>query len=216
MTGLVLHNYFRSSTSTRLRAALNLKGLSYRYVAHHLRKGENRSPEYLALNPQGLVPALDMGDGSVLTQSLAIIEYLEETVPEPPLLPTSPKDRARVRALAYAVSCEIHPVNNLRVLGQLRSQFGATEDQVTKWFQHWVDATFAPMEAILAGDPRTGEFCHGNTPGLADLCIFAQVINNQRFGVDMAPYPTIQKIYEACLAVPEIERASPQHQPDAE
>ncbi len=216
MTGLVLHNYFRSSTSTRLRAALNLKGLAYDYVAHHLRKGEHRSADYLALNPQGLVPALVLEDGTVLTQSLAIIEYVDETVPEPPLLPATAVDRARVRALAYAIACEVHPVNNLRVLGYLKSAFGADDEASAVWFRHWVDETFAPLEKMLADDPRTGRFCHGDTPGLADVCLYAQVLNNRRFKVDMTRYPTIGRIFDACAALPQFAQAAPENQPDAE
>lgn len=216
MSGLVLHNYFRSSTSIRLRAALNLKGLPYTYVAHHLRKGEHRDPAFLALNPQGLVPALVLEDGQALTQSLAIIEYLDEVHPQPPLLPADPVDRARVRALAYAIACEIHPVNNLRVLGYIKTAFGADEEATTAWFRHWVAETFAPLETMLAGDARTGRFCHGDTPGLADLCLHAQVMNNRRFGVDMAPYPTIARIFDACAALPAFADAAPDRQPDAE
>jgi maleylpyruvate isomerase len=216
MSGLVLHNYFRSSTSVRLRAALNLKGLAYDYVAHHLRKGEHRAPGFLAVNPQGLVPALVTEDGSTLIQSLAIIEYLDETHAEPPLLPGDPVDRARVRALAYAIACEIHPVNNLRVLAYIKSVFGADEAATQEWFRHWVAETFAPLEAMLAGDARTGRFCHGDRPGLADLCLYAQVINNRRFGVDMAPYPTIARIFDACQALPAFAEAAPDRQPDAE
>lgn len=213
---LVLHSYFRSSTSTRLRAALNLKGLAYDTVAWHLRKGEQRSAAYLAKNPQGLVPALELWDGTVLTQSLAIIEYLEEAHPEPPLLPVGPVDRARVRAIAYAVACEIHPVNNLRILDYLRSEFGADDAAVTAWFRHWVATTFAPLEAMLASDPGTGRFCRGDRPGLADICLYAQVLNNRRFGVDMEPYPTIRRIFDACAALPAFIAAAPENQPDAE
>lgn len=216
MSSLVLHNYFRSSTSTRLRVALNLKGLSYDYVAHHLRKGEQRGADYLALNPQGLVPALVLGDGTVLTQSLAIIEYLDETVPEPPLLPASAVDRARVRALAYAIACEVHPVNNLRVLNHLKSAFGADDAATAAWFRHWVQETFVALETMLSGDRRTGRFCHGDVPGLADLCLYAQVLNNRRFQVDMSPYPTIGRIFEACAALPAFAGAAPENQPDAE
>lgn len=216
MTGLVLHNYFRSSTSTRLRAALNLKGLSYDYVSHHLRKDAHRSADYLAVNPQGLVPSLVLGDGTVLTQSLAIIEYLNEVHPEPPLLPEAAVDRARIRALACAVACEIHPVNNLRVLSYLKSAFGADDDAAADWFRHWVNETFDPLERMLAGDSRTGRFCHGDMPGLADVCLYAQVLNNRRFNVDMSRYPTIGRIFKACTALPEFERAAPDKQPDAE
>lgn len=216
MTRPVLHNYFRSSTSTRLRAALNLKGIAYDYASYHLRKGEQHDAAYLAKNPQGLVPALELEDGTVLTQSLAIIEYLDESHPEPPLLPAGAGERARVRALAYAIACEIHPLNNLRVLGHLRVAFGADDQAVTAWFRHWVIETFVPVETILARDPATGRFCHGDTPGLADLCLFAQVLNNRRFDVDMAPYPTISRIFDACMALPAFADAAPARQPDAE
>ncbi|WP_011582873.1 MULTISPECIES: maleylacetoacetate isomerase [Chelativorans] len=216
MTRIVLHNYFRSSTSTRLRAALNLKALAFEYVAHHLRKGEHRGASYLAINPQGLVPSLVLEDGTVLTQSLAIIEYLEEVHPTPPLLPASAVERARVRALAHAIALDIHPVNNLRILNYLKSAFSASDEAVTEWFGHWVAETFKPLEDMLAADPRTGRFCHGDTPGLADICLYAQVLNNRRFGVDMSPYPTIARIFEACAAVPALAAAAPDRQPDSE
>jgi maleylpyruvate isomerase len=216
MTGLVLHDYFRSSTSIRLRAALNLKGLSYDQIAHNLRKGEHRDAAYLAINPQGLVPALVLQDGAILTQSLAIIEYLDEVYPSPSLLPKSSLDRARVRALANAVALDIHPVNNLRVLAHLRSAFDANDDSISAWFRHWVAETFKPLEAMLAGDSKTGRFCHGDTPGLADLCLYAQVLNNSRFGVVMSPYPIISRIVEACATQPAFAAAAPDQQPDAE
>lgn len=216
MTDLVLHNYFRSSTSVRLRVALNLKGLDYHYVAHHLRKGEHRSPEYLALNPQGLVPSLVTADGHVLTQSLAIIEYLEEVHPEPALLPADATGRARVRALSNAIACEIHPVNNLRVLAYLKTAFAADDEAVSAWFRHWVNETFVPLETMLAKDARTGRFCHGDAPGMADVVLYAQVINNRRFGVDMTPYPTIARIFDACAENNSFARAAPEKQPDSE
>ena len=216
MSGLVLHSYFRSSTSVRLRVALNLKGLAYGYVAHHLRKNEQRSAAYLALNPQGLVPALVLEDGTVLTQSLAVIEYLDEMVPEPPLLPRDPTGRARVRALAYAIACEIHPLNNLRVLSHLKSVLGASEDMTAAWFRHWVVETFGALETMLASDARTGCFCHGDAPGMADICLYAQVLNNRRFDVDMSAFPTIGRIFEVCSALPEFAEAAPDRQPDAE
>lgn len=216
MNDLVLHNYFRSSTSVRVRIALNLKGLGYAYVAHHLRLGEQRSEAYRAVNWQMLVPSLVLSDGTVLTQSLAIIEYLEETHPEPPLLPAEPAGRARVRAISQAVACEIHPLNNLRVLGELRTRFGADDAAVAAWFRHWVAETFTPLEEMLAGNPATGTFCHGERPGMADACLYAQVINNRRFDVDMTPYPTIGRIHAACAALDAFRRAEPQNQPDAE
>jgi maleylpyruvate isomerase len=216
MTGLVLHDYFRSSTSIRLRAALNLKGLSYDQIAHNLRKGEHRDAAYLAIHPQGLVPALVLQDGAILTQSLAIIEYLDEVYPSPSLLPKSALDRARVRALAHAVALDIHPVNNLRVLAYLRSAFDANDDSISTWFRHWVAETFKSLEAMLAGDSRTNRFCHGDTPGLADLCLYAQVLNNSRFGVVMSPYPIISRIFDACAIQPAFAAAAPDQQPDAE
>ncbi len=216
MSGLVLHNFFRSSTSIRVRAALNLKGLSYTYQAHHLRKGEQRSADYLAINPQGLVPALVLDNGTTLTQSLAIIEYLDETYPEPPLLPADPVERAQVRALAYAIACEVHPLNNLKVLAEVKAHFGASEEAVAVWFRHWVAETFAPLEHMLASSPSTGDFCRGDRPGLADLCLYAQVVNNRRFDVDMTPYPTIRRIFTSCSALPAFVDAAPEQQPDAE
>jgi maleylpyruvate isomerase len=213
---LVLHNYFRSSTSYRVRIALALKGLPYRYVAHHLRHGAHRGAGYLAVNPQGLVPALALDDGTVLAQSLAIIEYLDETVPSPPLLPADPKGRARVRMLSQMIACEIHPVNNLRILNALRSRYGADDAEIADWFGHWVNETFAPLEKMLATSPDTGIFCHGDAPGMADICLVAQVANNARFNVDMSPYPTIARIRDACMELPAFAGAAPAHQPDAE
>jgi maleylpyruvate isomerase len=209
-----LHSFFRSSTSFRVRAALNLKGIPFDQATYALRKGEQRSPAYLALNPQGLVPSLEAPDG-VLTQSLAIIEWLDEVYPDPPLLPCDPWGRARVRSLAQIIALDIHPINNLRVLQYLGKAFGADEAQQADWFRHWVGEAFHALEARLTHEPETGKFCHGDTPGLADLCLAAQVINNARFAVDMSPYPTIRRIHEACMALPAFENASPAHQPDA-
>ena len=216
MTAFILHNYFRSSTSIRVRAALNWKGLPFEYVPHHLRRGEHREASYLAINPQGLVPSLVLEDGTTLTQSLSIIEYLEREYPEPPLLPKTSIDRARVRAIAYAIACEVHPLNNLRVLEHLRSAFGADEGAITLWFRHWVNETFKPLEKMLADDSKTGRFCHGDAPSIADVCLYAQVINNQRFNVDMSGYPTISRIFEACSQLPQFQQAAPDNQPDAE
>ncbi|MBZ9673995.1 maleylacetoacetate isomerase [Mesorhizobium sp. ES1-3] len=216
MSDIVLHNYFRSSTSHRVRIALEMKGVGYGYIPHHLRHGEHLDPSYLAVNPQGLVPALIWSDGTLLTQSLAIIEFLDETTPEPPLLPKDPLGRARVRMLAQIIACDIHPVNNLRVLTSLRTLFGAGDQDVANWFRHWVNEGFAPLEQLLTASPETGAFCHGDTPGLADICLAAQVTSNARFGVDMAPYPTISRINAACMVLPAFQKAAPQNQIDAE
>jgi maleylpyruvate isomerase len=210
----VLHGFFRSSASFRVRAALNLKGIAFAQATYALRKGEQRSPAYIALNPQGLVPSLETPDG-ILTQSLAIIEWLDEVYPDPALLPRDPWGRARVRSLAQIIALDIHPINNLRVLQYLGQTFGADEAQQAVWFCHWVGEAFHALEARLSSEPDTGRFCHGDTPGLADLCLAAQVINNARFAVNMSAYPTIQRIHDNCMAIPAFENASPAHQPDA-
>jgi len=216
MSELVLHNYYRSSTSYRARIALEMKGLRYDYVPHHLRHGEHLEPAYLSVNPQGLVPALVLDDGTLLTQSLAIIEYLDEVQPTPPLLPKDSLGRARVRMLAQMIACDIHPVNNLRVLTSLRTLFGAGDQDITNWFRHWVNEGFQPLEKNLASSPQTGTFCHGEAPGLADICLAAQITSNARFGVDLTPYPTITRINAACMALPAFQKAAPQNQIDAE
>ncbi len=212
---MILHGYFRSSAAFRVRIALNLKALDYTPVAHHLVKGEQHDPAYLKLNPQGLVPVLEDG-GHVLTQSLAIIEYLEEVYPEPPLLPAGAADRARVRALAQISAVDIHPINNLRVLKYLRGELGLASDSVDAWYRHWVEKGFQGLEPQLANDSRTGLFCHGDTPGLAEVCLIPQVFNAQRFNVDMTPFPTIARINAAALRLSAFDRACPGNQPDAE
>ena len=210
-----LHNFFRSSSSTRLRAGLNLKGIAYDYVPYQLRRGDTKAPEYLAMNPSGLVPTLELPEGNYLTQSMAILEWLEEKYPDPPLLPTEPDDRARVRALALTIACEIHPLNNLRVLQYLGEAFGADEMRQKAWFVHWVTAGFDALEAMMSTDARTGVFCHGNRPGLADCCLYAQVWNNTRFGIDTSAWPTIFRVFSALDELPAFREAAPPNQPDA-
>lgn len=216
MTRHVLHNYFRSSTSHRVRIALALKGIDYAYASYHLRKGEQRGEKFLSLNPQGLVPALELTDGTVITQSLAIIEYLDETVPGPALLPADPLGRARVRELSHMIALDIHPINNLRVLQYLSDEFGAGEDAVAKWFRRWVAAAFDPLEQRLAASPQTGTYCYGEQVTLADICLAAQIANNRRFSVDMAPYPTLKRIGDALAVLPAFVAAAPETQPDKE
>ncbi|RME18637.1 MAG: maleylacetoacetate isomerase [Alphaproteobacteria bacterium] len=212
---LKLHNYFRSSTSTRLRAALNLKGLAYDYVPVHLVKGEHRGADYLARNPQGLVPALELEDGTVLTQSLAIMDYLEEAYPEPPLLPADPVARARVRALGQMIALDIHPLTNLRVLNYVANELGGGEDGKARWIAHWVAATFGPLEQLLANRPVPGPYCWGERPGYADCCLYAQMWNNIRFGIDMTPYPVTAQIFAALDDLPAFRDAAPANQRDA-
>ena len=212
-----LHGFFRSSASYRVRIALNLKGLAYEQAAVHLSKGggEQFAPVFRKLNPQSLVPVLEDGP-LALTQSLAIIEYLEETHPRPPLLPSTPVERARVRALALAIACDLHPLNNTRVLSYIAGPMGAGEDGRLKWYQHWIAVGLQPLEAMLAGDRATGKFCHGDMPGLADCCLVPQLANARRFKCDVAPYPTLLAIEKNCLALEAFQRAAPDKQPDAE
>lgn len=210
-----LHTYYRSSAAFRVRIALNLKGVTAEQSFVHLRKGEQKAGPFAALNPQKLVPALEV-DGRVLTQSLAIVEYLDETHPNPPLLPTDPLDRARVRALALAVACDIHPLNNLRVLQHLKNGMGHSQEEVDGWYRHWIGVGLSGLEAQLARDPQTGRFCHGDAVTLADVCLVPQMYNARRFDCDMAGYPTLQRIEEACLALPAFADALPERQPDAE
>ena len=212
---LILHNYYRSSTSIRLRAALNIKGLAYDYRGYALLGREHKTAEFLARNPAGLVPVLELEDGTVLSQSLAIIEYLDETHPQPPLLPADARGRARVRSLAYMIACDVHPLNNLRVLQYLQNTLSQDKDTVATWFRHWVAETFAPLEKRLSTSSKTGVFCHGETPGLADICLYAQVWNNRRFDVDMTPYPVISALFERLDRIDAFNRAAPPNQPDA-
>ena len=212
-----LYSYFRSSAAYRVRIALNLKGLPYEYAAVHLLRGggEQLMPEYRQVCPDGIVPSLVDGD-ELLHQSLAIVEYLEETHPNPPLLPSRPSDRAYVRAIALQVACEIHPLNNLRVLKYLKHELGVADEAKDAWYKHWIDNGFRALEASLAGDSRTGKFAFGDAPTMADLALIPQVFNALRFKIDMQPYPTIQRIYDEALRHEAFARAAPERQPDAE
>ncbi len=212
-----LFTYFRSSAAYRVRIALNLKGLAYEAVPIHLLRngGEQLSDDYRAVNPAGLVPALQ-DEGTTLTQSLAIIEYLDETRPQVPLMPADALGRARVRSLAMAIACDIHPIANLRVLKYLTGTLGVSEDAKNEWFRHWVREGLAALETQLARDPQTGRFCHGDKPTLADCCLVPQVFNAQRFNIDMLAYPTISRINAVCCELPAFAAAHPSQQPDSE
>jgi maleylpyruvate isomerase len=209
-----LYNFFRSSTSHRLRIALNLKGITYEYVPVDLRSDQHHSSNYKALNPQGLVPALVNGD-DVLTQSPAIIEWLEERYPTPALLPSDLEGRARVRALAAIIGCDVHPINNRRILDALRHDFAADEDAVNRWCATWISAGFDAFEELLACDPQRGEFCFGYTPTLADVYLAPQIESARRFKVNLARWPRLQKIDEACGRLEAFQKAAPTVQPDA-
>jgi len=208
-----LFGFFRSSAAFRVRIALNLKGLSYEDAFIHLRRGDQRRDDYLAVNPQGLVPALEV-DGHTLIQSMAIIEYLDETHPQPAFLPADPVGRARVRALAAIVACDIHPINNLRVLRYLARPLGHDQAAIETWYNHWIETGFAAFEQLLTGDGRTGEFCDGDKPGLADIALVPQVVNSERYRLDLSPYPTIARIYANCMKLDAFAAAHPNNQRD--
>jgi maleylacetoacetate isomerase len=214
---LRLYTYFRSSAAYRVRIALNLKGLAYEAVPVHLLRdgGQQNQPAYRARSPLGTVPTLETEAG-VITQSLAIIEYLDEIHPLPPLLPTLANDRARVRALAQTIACDIHPVNNLRVLQYLGRELGATQEQKDAWYRHWVDTGLLAVEQLLAAHPATSAFCHGDAPTLADCCLVPQVFNARRFDCPLDAMPTIRRIVATCEALPAFHNAAPAMQPDAE
>lgn len=209
-----LHGYWRSSAAYRVRIALALKGLSYEYASVDLAHGAQHDAQWGAVNPQNLVPVLDDGDAR-LYQSLAIIEYLEELHPQPALLPRAPAERARVRSLALVVACEIHPLNNPRVLNYLTGRVGASEEHKLTWYAHWVATGFAALEKRLAGESGTGRFCHGDGPTMADVCLVPQVANAVRFKLDLQPYPTIRRINQTCLELDAFRKAAPENQPDA-
>ena len=209
-----LHTYFRSGTSHRVRIALNLKGLPYEQVPVHLLKGEQRQEAYRRLNPQGLLPLLEDGEARI-SQSLAILEYLDRTRPEPPLLPPDPVGQARVRSLALLCACEMHPLNNLRVLKYLKSPLGLDQAARDAWCRHWMEEGFAALERRLAGEPGTGTFCHGDRPGMADICLVPQVVSARRWSTDLAPCPTVRRIHDACMEIEAFVAAMPANQPDA-
>ena len=209
-----LYTYFRSSAAFRVRIALNLKGLAYEPAFVHLGKGEHHQPAYAAVNPQGLLPALEV-DGARLAQSIAIMEYLEETHPQPPLLPKDPLGRARVRSLSLIVACEIHPLNNPRVLKYVKNTLGHTQEEVDAWVRHWIADGLAKLEAELART-GTGRHCHGDAPSMADCCLVPQIFNARRFECDLKPYPTVTRVFDACMRLEAFDRAQPSKQPDAE
>lgn len=212
-----LYSFFRSSASYRVRIALNLKGIAYEQAAIHLRRGggEQFGAAYRALNPQALVPALEDG-GKILTQSLAIIEYLEEKQPQPALLPKDPADKAVVRSMAMIVACEVHPIQNLRVLNYVKKEYNQTDEQVNRWAQHWIDLGLSALEEMLAAQPKRGKYCWGNAPTLADICLVPQLGNARRYGCDLARYSNILAIEKNCMALPAFIDAAPEKQPDAE
>lgn len=213
---MLLYGYFRSSAAYRVRIALNLKGLAYDQTFVHLAKLEQLAESFAAINPQKLLPVLKTDSGQLLTQSLAIIEYLEETHPQPALLPKHPLERARVRALALAVACEIHPINNPRVLRYLTGKLGVSEAQRDDWYRHWVEDGLQAVEQMLVSSSQTGRFCHGDTPTLADLCLVPQVANGRRFKADLSGCPTVVRIDAECQKVQAFADAAPANQPDAE
>lgn len=209
-----LYTYFRSSAAFRVRIALNLKGLACEPAFVHLAKGEHLQPAFAKVNPQGLLPALEV-DGALLAQSIAIMEYLQEVHPQPPLLPQDPLARARVRSLSLIVACEIHPLNNPRVLKYVKNTLGHSQDEIDVWYRHWIADGLAKLEAELAR-PGTGRHCHGDAPTMADCCLVPQIFNAQRFKSDLKPYPKVMRVFEACMQLDAFERAQPSKQPDAE
>jgi len=209
-----LYTYFRSSAAFRVRIALNLKGIAYEPVFVHLAKGQHREPKYAGINAQALLPTLELDDGQRLTQSLAIIEWLEEKHPTPPLLPKDALGKARVRSLSYLIASEIHPLNNLRVLQHLK-RLGQNQEQIDTWYRHWIADGLAKLEADLARD-GTGKFCHGESPTMADCCVVPQIFNAKRFSSDLTPYPRTMRVFDNCMKLDAFDRAQPSKQPDAE
>ena len=212
-----LYTFFRSSASYRVRIALNLKGIAYESAPIHLRRGggEHLTAVYRAVNPQALVPALE-DNGRILTQSLAIIEYLDEKHPSPPLLPSGLADKALVRSMAMVIACEVHPIQNLRVLNHVKREYGQTDEQVNRWAQHWIDLGLSALEQMIVGQARRGKFCFGDAPTLADICLVPQLGNARRYGCDLAKYPAILDIEKNCMTLAAFANAAPEKQPDAE
>ena len=209
-----LYTFFRSSAAFRMRIALNCKGLAYEPVPVSLPKGEHKLAGYLEMHPQGLVPALEDG-GQVFVQSLAMMEYLEETHPQPPLLPASPGDRAYVRAVAQLIACEIHPLNNLRTLRYIKKSYALDEDGVNLWYRHWIAEGLSGLEGLLSGSDKCGKYCYRDQVTIADCCLVPQVFNAQRYSCDLAPYPTIMRIFAECMKLDAFIAAQPSKQPDA-
>ena len=212
-----LYTFFRSSASYRVRIALNLKGLDYEHAPIHLRRGggEHLRPAYKAINPQALIPALE-DEGQIFSQSLAIIEYLEERYPKPPLLPSDAAGRAVVRSMALLIACEVHPIQNLRVLNHLKSAHKQSDDDTSRWARHWINLGLSALEQMINSVSSRGEFCFGQTPTMADLCLVPQLGNARRFGVDLSAYPKLLAIEAACMSLPAFANAAPDQQPDAE
>lgn len=210
-----LYTFFRSSAAFRVRIALNLKGLPYESLPKSFAKNEHRAADYLALNPQGLIPALATDEGAVLSQSLAIIEYLNDKYPSTPLLPAGPLDRARVRSMALAISCDIHPLNNLRVLNYLRSELKQDDQAVSQWYRHWVAEGFKGLEAQAREFSSDQRYCFGEAVSLADICLVPQMFNARRFETDLTPFPTLTAISSHLESLPAFAAARPEAQPDA-
>jgi maleylacetoacetate isomerase len=207
---MILYNYPMSSASYRVRIALALKGIEATIVTKQLRRGEQRAKDFLEINPQGFVPVLSLDDGQALPQSLAIIEYLDEVYPQPPLLPAAPIGRARVRALSLLIACDIHPLNNLRVLQYLEGSLGEAQSARDAWYRHWIEAGFEALEEALGRDPARGRFCYGDAPSLADVCLVPQVFNARRYSVDLVPFPRIVAIDAACRELAAFASAAPE------